>query len=82
MVAPGEKLPLPNVDQIPVLLPPLTEPLRVTVLVVAQTKRSVPAFTIGNGTNVIVITSAVGKQLFGVSVKVTIPALMSAALGV
>jgi hypothetical protein len=48
----GKNIPLPDVVQIPVVLPPLTVPLKAAVFVDIQTEISVPAFTIGVKLNV------------------------------
>ncbi len=61
----------------------VTIPEILTIELFAQTVWSKPAFTVGAGSNVKVIMSEVGKQTpVDVSVKSTLPAVISAKLGV
>lgn len=83
MLAFGEKVPDPLVDQRPVILPPVTEPFKVCDGLEAQTLALLPAFTNGGGCMVRVIELETGVQPFVlVSVRVRDPAEISAALGV
>ena len=80
----GLKAPVPPVH-IPVDDPPVIEPFKVTSGLLAQTDWFTPALTIGAGVMVIVILSLTGLQFplpVVVSVKVTVPAVISAAEGV
>ena len=80
----GEKVPLPDVDQEPPDAT-VTLPLKVTFALLAQTVWSVPAFAVGDVVIVITIASETAVHVpfpVVVSVRVTVPAILSAALGV
>ena len=82
-VFPGLYVPLPP-DHIPPVAP-ITDPLSVTEGLFAQDVWSTPAFTVGAAVIVIVITSLTELQFpfpVVVSVKVTVPAVISKALRV
>ena len=82
MLSFGLNVPLPSVVQVPVVLPPVTLPLSVTVLLVAQMNTSEPAPTTAEGRIVNTSESACGiHALIGVRVSTTLPAVASAALG-
>ncbi len=78
----GLKVPLPLVDQIPVLVAPLIVPLNTAFGLLAQTEISLPAFA--PGASVIVITTlsvTTTQPPVEVRVNVTVPADVSAVLG-
>ena len=77
----GVNVPVPLVDQLPVLDAPDTLPFKGTFKLLTQTVVSLPAFTTGAGVMVIIISSVALLQLFAVSVMVTEPLAISAALG-
>jgi hypothetical protein len=82
-LAAGEKVPLPDVVQLPVEAPAVTDPLRAKGLVL-QLEPPVPAFTTGDGVMEITrLSVAVGQTPFAsvVNVMVTDPAALSAAEG-
>ena len=82
MLSFGEKVPVPFVVHTPVVLPPDTLPFSPTVVVDAQITVFDPALTKAAGTSVSTSESAAGLQpLDGVKVRITLPALTSAALG-
>lgn len=81
-VAEGENVPVPDVLQIPVVVEPVTVPIKATVDP-SQIVRSLPTVTTGTGRICNTFASLIGVQpLFDVNVRVTLPALISAALAV
>ena len=79
----GENDPVPLDDQVPV--PVLDDPLNNTFGLLTQTETLLPAFTSGAGVIVMTIESETAKQVplpVLVRYSVTVPAEVSAALGV
>ena len=82
-VAAGVKVPRPPLQTAPVA--PETLPASVTAALLAQALWSAPAFTTGASVKVSVTLSVTARQLplpVVVSVSVTLPAAISAAVGV
>ena len=80
---PGLKVPVPLVAHVPPVAT-VTEPLNAMDVVLAQTVRSTPASDVGPGiidTLTVLVTGLHPPLLVEVTVKVTVPALISAALG-
>ena len=80
----GVNVPVPP-DQIPVLLPPDTVPERTDEGLFLQALRFTPAFTSGDGVNVIFTVSFFKIQfplLVDVKIKLTNPAVNSVVFGV
>jgi hypothetical protein len=81
----GANVPAPPLH-VPDVADPPTEPARVTFGLAAQTVWSIPALTVGDGLIVIKTWSLVAVQVPGgslvVKVNVTVPAVISAAVGV
>ncbi len=78
----GEKVPVPALVQVP--LPVEEVPLRATTLLLAQTVRLLPAFTVGIGVKNIFTVSFTALQvplLVEVRMRFRLPAATSAALG-
>ena len=78
----GVKTPVPLVLHIPVVVAPLTLPVKGIVKLLAQTVISDPALTIGAGVIVMIKSSVSLSQLLAVSVNVTVPFPASAGLGI
>ena len=81
----GTNVPVPVVVQIPVLVGPEILPLNPTFRLLTHVTWSLPAFTDGAARIVMVILSVTGKQFpmpVDVIVSVTVPAEISAAVGV
>ena len=80
--ADGEKVPVPEVLQVPAVVEPVTVPVKATVDP-SQIVRSLPTVTTGTGRICRTFASLIGAQpLFDVNVRVTLPAEISAALAV
>ena len=84
MVLFGENVPVPEVDHIPPLAT-VTAPFRLTVALLAQTVTLLPASAVGAWLNVMVMLLDTGAQaplFLEVRVRVTLPAVVSALLGI
>jgi hypothetical protein len=80
--ADGVKLPLPDVDHVPVVAPPETIPLRSIDVTEEHTVELFPASTMIGAVIVTVIESETGvHELYGVNVNTTVPLLMSVLPG-
>lgn len=84
MVLFGENVPVPEVDHIPPVAI-VNEPLSVTTALLEHTDTLLPASAVGACVKVTVIRLITGPHaplLVDVSVKVTLPAAVSAELGI